>query len=81
MYLGDSFLDIGCGWGTLIRHAAKEFGAKAVGVTLSKNGAAYCREAAAKENLSGEQCEIIACDYRDIPKVRLSLYVVCFVPR
>ena len=31
---GDKFLDIGCGWGTLVRHAAQKFGAKARGVTL-----------------------------------------------
>ena len=30
---GQRFLDIGCGWGTLVRHAAKRFGAHAVGVT------------------------------------------------
>jgi cyclopropane fatty-acyl-phospholipid synthase-like methyltransferase len=28
---GESFLDIGCGWGTLVRHAAKYYGAKATG--------------------------------------------------
>ena len=37
---GMTFLDIGCGWGTLVRHAAKEFGATATGVTLSAEGAA-----------------------------------------
>ena len=28
---GESFLDIGCGWGTLVRHAAKHYGAKVSG--------------------------------------------------
>lgn len=41
---GERFLDIGCGWGTLVRHAAREYGATAVGVTLSKEGAAWCNQ-------------------------------------
>mmetsp|Transcript_28137 Transcript_28137/g.85992 ORF Transcript_28137/g.85992 Transcript_28137/m.85992 type:complete len:408 (+) Transcript_28137:438-1661(+) len=65
---GASMLDIGCGWGTLVRHAASKFGAKAVGVTLSKEGAAWCREQNAKEKLKPEQCDILQCDYREIPQ-------------
>jgi cyclopropane fatty-acyl-phospholipid synthase-like methyltransferase len=63
---GMTFLDIGCGWGTLARHAASQFGAKATGVTLSAEGAAWCREQANKEGLSETQCEILNCDYREI---------------
>jgi len=70
MKKGDTFLDIGCGWGTLIAHAAKEFGAKAVGVTLSQEGTKYCRDRAAKAGLSESQCEVLNCDYRDIPASR-----------
>ena len=66
---GDKFLDIGCGWGTLVRHAAQKFGAKARGVTLSKEGAAWCRAQAANEGLS-DKCEFLNCDYRDIPADR-----------
>ena len=33
---GEKMLDIGCGWGTLLAHAAKEFGANVTGVTLAK---------------------------------------------
>jgi len=67
---GMKFLDIGCGWGTLVRHAASKFGAKATGVTLSAEGAAWCRERAKKEGLSVAQCEILNCDYREIPADR-----------
>jgi len=66
---GMTYLDIGCGWGTLVRHAAKQFGAQAAGVTLSAEGAAWCRERAAKEGLSAN-VEILNCDYREIPKER-----------
>jgi len=67
---GQTFLDIGCGWGTLVRHAASKFKAKATGVTLSAEGAAWCRAQAKKEGLSEVQCEILNCDYREIPKDR-----------
>jgi len=67
---GQTFLDIGCGWGTLVRHAAKQFGATATGVTLSAEGAAWCRERAIKDGLTTKQVEILNCDYREIPKER-----------
>jgi len=67
---GMTFLDIGCGWGTLVRHAASKFKAKASGVTLSAEGAAWCRERAKAEGLTPQQCEILNCDYREIPSDR-----------
>jgi len=65
---GMTFLDIGCGWGTLVRWAAKQFGAKASGVTLSAEGAAWCRAQAKADGLTEEQCYIYNCDYREIPE-------------
>jgi cyclopropane-fatty-acyl-phospholipid synthase len=41
---GDRLLDIGCGWGALVCHAAKHFGVDAVGVTLAEEQFAYARE-------------------------------------
>jgi len=68
---GMRHLDIGCGWGTLVRHSAKNFKANSIGVTLSKEGTAWCRENAAKEGLKEEQCKILNCDYRLIdPQLR-----------
>lgn len=66
---GMTFLDIGCGWGTLVRHAAKHFGAKATGVTLSAEGAAWCRQQAKNDGVA-DKCEILNCDYREIPADR-----------
>lgn len=63
----ETVLDIGCGWGTLVRYAAKEYGAKSVGVTLSVEGAKYCRDEAQAEGLE-EKVDILCMDYRDIPK-------------
>ena len=66
---GETFLDIGCGWGTLARHAAKKYGAKATGVTLSVEGAAWCAQKNKEEGLE-KDVEILTMDYRDIPKER-----------
>jgi cyclopropane fatty-acyl-phospholipid synthase-like methyltransferase len=66
---GDTFLDIGCGWGTLTRHAARNHGADATGVTLSENQAAYGNRAIAETGL-GNHARILCLDYRDIPKQR-----------
>jgi len=67
---GMKFLDIGCGWGTLVRHAASKFKAKATGVTLSEEGAAWCKGQCEAQGLSPDQCEILCCDYREIPAER-----------
>ncbi len=62
---GDSFLDIGCGWGALIIRAAQR-GAKAVGVTLSQSQFDYAKALIEKMGLT-DRCEIRLQDYRDIP--------------
>merc|ERR1711865_1100937 len=61
----ETFLDIGCGWGSLVRHAAKHYGARAVGVTLSIEGAKYCRDAAKAEGLENN-VNIMCMDYREM---------------
>lgn len=62
---GERFLDIGCGWGTLLRHAAREHGASATGVTLSAEGKRYCD---AGNSAEGIDAEVLHCDYREIPE-------------
>src|SRR3979409_251581 len=48
---GDRLLDVGCGWGSMVRYAARH-GVKAIGVTLSKEQAAWAQNAIAEEGLS-----------------------------
>jgi len=62
---GQTLLDIGCGWGELITTAAKEYGVKAVGVTLSEEQYEADKERIKKEGLEG-QVEVILEDYREI---------------
>jgi len=62
---GETLLDIGCGWGGLILHAAKNFGARALGVSLSEPQAQWAQNRIREEGLSG-LCEARVCDYRDL---------------
>ncbi len=62
---GDRFLDIGCGWGALVRHAALRFGAHANGCTLSQRQFDYATERIRTEGLA-EQAAIREMDYRDL---------------
>ena len=61
---GMRLLDVGCGWGTLVRHAAREYGVQALGVTLSKRQASWASERIAAERLAG--AEVRHCDYREV---------------
>lgn len=63
---GDRFLDIGCGWGGLIIHAARRYGVRALGITLSKLQAELAEERIRAAGL-GEQCRVEVMDYRELP--------------
>ncbi len=64
---GMRLLDVGCGWGGMVMHAAREYGVRALGVTLSEQQAAWAREAIEKAGLSG-LAEVRHLDYRDVPE-------------
>ena len=58
---GDEILDIGCGWGSFLKFAAENYGAKGVGITVSKEQVLL-----AKELCKNLPIEIILQDYRDL---------------
>jgi cyclopropane-fatty-acyl-phospholipid synthase len=62
---GETLLDVGCGWGGLIMHAAERFGVNAVGITLSYEQAALARERIEERGLSA-QCTVEVRDYRHL---------------
>lgn len=64
---GDYLLDVGCGWGGLSRYAAREFGAKVFGITLSKEQLKLARKRVKAEGLQ-DQVELQILDYRDLPQ-------------
>ncbi len=63
---GQRLLDVGCGWGGMVRHAAREYGVQAIGVTLSTQQASWGKEAIDREQL-GSLAEVRHLDYRDVP--------------
>ena len=63
---GQRFLDIGSGWGALLIHAARNYGVKADGVTLSEKQFDHVTELIAKENLE-DLVTVRLLDYREIP--------------
>ncbi|MBX7552384.1 cyclopropane-fatty-acyl-phospholipid synthase family protein [Streptomyces sp. NPDC004232] len=62
---GQRLLDVGCGWGSMAIHAAREHGVSVVGITLSQEQAAYARKRVADEGLA-DLVEIRVQDYRDV---------------
>jgi cyclopropane-fatty-acyl-phospholipid synthase len=62
---GQRLLDVGCGWGSLALHAAREYGVRVLGVTLSTEQADYARKQVAESGLT-DQVEIRIQDYRDL---------------
>ncbi len=62
---GMRLLDVGCGWGGMARHAAREYGVRALGVTLSRAQADWGREAVERDGLT-DRVEIRHSDYRDV---------------
>jgi cyclopropane-fatty-acyl-phospholipid synthase len=62
---GMRLLDVGCGWGGMVRHAAKHYGVHALGVTLSRQQAEWGAKAIAEDGLTGV-AEVRFSDYRDV---------------
>ncbi|CAL9483902.1 putative fatty acid methyltransferase [Streptomyces sp. enrichment culture] len=62
---GQRLLDVGCGWGSMAVHAARDHGVDVVGITLSQEQAAYARKRVADEGLA-DRVDIRVQDYRDV---------------
>jgi cyclopropane-fatty-acyl-phospholipid synthase len=63
---GMRLLDVGCGWGGMVRHAVKHYSVTAVGVTLSANQASWASEAIERDGI-GDRAQVLHRDYRDAP--------------
>jgi len=65
LHAGMRLLDVGCGWGGMVRYAARR-GVHALGVTLSAEQASWAQQAIARDGLT-ELAEVRHLDYRDSP--------------
>jgi cyclopropane-fatty-acyl-phospholipid synthase len=65
LHAGETFLDIGCGWGALIVHAASLYGAHALGCTLSQRQHDAAEAAIATHGLE-RRARVVLSDYRDV---------------
>jgi cyclopropane-fatty-acyl-phospholipid synthase len=64
---GMRLLDVGCGWGGMVMHAAEHYDVHAIGVTLSRRQAEWANKAIAERGLS-DRAEVRFLDYRDVPE-------------
>src|SRR5690606_22643503 len=62
---GERVLDVGCGWGSFALHAARNYGVRVVGITLSPAQATLARERVAQAGLA-DRVEIRLQDYREL---------------
>ena len=62
---GQRLLDVGCGWGGMVRHAVTHYGVTALGVTLSRQQAEWAQKAIAEDGI-GDRAEVRHLDYRDV---------------
>lgn len=63
---GDRLLDVGCGWGGMVRYAARQ-GVRVTGATLSAEQAKWAQQAIKDEGLT-DLAEVRHSDYRDVPE-------------
>lgn len=66
LHEGMTLCDIGCGWGYLLIQAAKEYGIKGLGITLSTQQKEEFERRIAEEHLE-DKLEVMLLDYRDLP--------------
>ncbi|MDE9367778.1 class I SAM-dependent methyltransferase [Luteipulveratus sp. YIM 133132] len=64
---GMRLLDVGCGWGGMVRHAVEHYGVTALGVTLSAEQASWAQQRI-KETGLDDRAEVRHLDYRDVPE-------------
>ncbi len=63
---GETFVDVGCGWGGLLFHALEHYGALGTGINTTTEQVAELRAEVAARGL-GDRISVVECDFREIP--------------
>jgi cyclopropane-fatty-acyl-phospholipid synthase len=63
---GETFVDVGCGWGGLLFHAWEHYGALGTGINTTTEQVAELRAELARRGLT-EKIGLIECDFREMP--------------
>lgn len=63
---GDRVLEIGCGWGAFAIHAAKHYGARVTGITISEEQCRFATERVADEKMGNGSVKLLLKDYRQV---------------
>ncbi|HEX6136219.1 MAG TPA: class I SAM-dependent methyltransferase, partial [Casimicrobiaceae bacterium] len=63
---GETFVDVGCGWGGLLFHAWRNFGALGTGINTTTEQVAELRDDVERQGLA-ERIRVVECDFREIP--------------
>lgn len=64
---GESFVDVGCGWGGLLLHAWRHYGAIGTGVNAATEQVSELRDDLARQGLA-DRIRVIECDFREMPE-------------
>jgi cyclopropane-fatty-acyl-phospholipid synthase len=62
---GQQLLDVGCGWGSLLLHAAEHYGVHVTGITLSANQHDFVTKRIAERGLA-DRAQVLLADYREL---------------
>ena len=68
---GDTLLDIGCGWGSIVIESVKNYNLRAIGITLSEEQYSYVKKRIVDEGLEGK-ADVYLMHYADLPKLGLN---------
>jgi len=75
---GEKHLDIGCGWGTFVLHAAKNYGTNSLGITIAREQIDWGRKQIARLDASVQsRAKVELMDYRDIPTTHRYNKITC----
>lgn len=72
---GETLLDIGCGWGSLVKFASVNYGARVTGLTIAEHQTVWGNGILRKAQVPVGQSQILCMDYRDMTRSKYNKIV------